>query len=128
SSSFLAEAADTTMEESPSTFPFEQPKTISLEQVNFTSLSNWIHWIIATTAQDPVLSQYLNNLNSSYDTSPHELLSWFDKSCQEYQTFILKFKTTHEADQTSFREELMISTHNLVRHLGYKKTYNCLVN
>src|SRR5438552_13253697 len=39
-SSFLTEAADTTMEENPSIFPFEQPETISLEQVDLTSLSN----------------------------------------------------------------------------------------
>src|SRR5437763_1490703 len=30
-SSFLTEATDTTMEESPSIFPSEQPKTVSLE-------------------------------------------------------------------------------------------------
>src|SRR5205814_5332994 len=39
-SSFLTEAADTTIEESPSTFPSEQSETIFLEQVNLTSPSN----------------------------------------------------------------------------------------
>src|SRR5207248_11528925 len=104
------------------------PETISLEQVYLTSLSNWIHWIAATTAQDPVLSQHLNNPNSPYDTFPHGLLSWFDESRQGYRTFISEFKATHEGDQTSFREKLMASTHNLIRHLGYKKTYNHLAN
>ena len=37
SSSFLTEATDTTTEENPSTFPSEQPETISLEQVDLTS-------------------------------------------------------------------------------------------
>ena len=111
-----------------STPPSEQPKIISLEQVDLTSPSNWIHRIAATTTQDPVLSQHLNNLNSPYDTSPHGLLSWFDESRQEYRTFIPEFKATHEGDQTSFREELMASTHNLVGHLGYKKTYDHLAN
>src|SRR5437762_5187538 len=127
-SSFLTEANDTTMEESSSTFPSEQPETISLEQVDLTSPSNWIHQIATATAQDPVLSQHLNNLNSPYNTSPYGLLSWFDESHQEYRTFIPEFKATHEGDQTSFREELMTSTHDLVRHLGYKKTYNRLAN
>src|SRR5213076_2095143 len=63
-SSFLTEATDTTTEENPSTFPSEQPETISLEQVDLTSPSNWIHRITVTTAKDPVLSQHLNNLNS----------------------------------------------------------------
>ena len=40
SSSFLAEAADTTMEGNSSTFPSEQLETISLEQVDLTSSSN----------------------------------------------------------------------------------------
>src|SRR5947207_1975462 len=127
-SSFLTKANDTTMEENSSTFPSELPETISLEQVDLTSPSNWIHRIATATAQDPVLSQHLNNLNSPYDTSPHGLLSWFDESHQEYRTFILEFKATHEGDQTSFREELMASTHNLVGHLGYKKTYDHLAN
>src|SRR5436309_2762400 len=39
-SSFLTEVTDTTMEESPPTFPSEQPETISLEQVDLTSPSN----------------------------------------------------------------------------------------
>src|SRR5437868_13891461 len=106
------------MEENSPTFPAEQPETVSLEQVDLTSPSNWIHWITATTAQDPVLSQHLNNLNSPYDTSPHGLLSWFDESRQEYRTFIPEFKTTYEGDQTSFRVELMPSTHDLVGHSG----------
>ncbi len=107
-SSFLTEVTPAiTMEEDPSskplsTLPFEQPETISLEQVDLTSPSNWIHRIATATAQDPVLSQHLNNLNSPYDTSPHGLLSWFDESHQEYRTFIPEFKVTHEGDQTSF--------------------------
>src|SRR5947207_2093369 len=133
-SSFLTEATPTiTMEKdtsskSLSALPFEQPKIISLEQVDLTSPSNWIHRIATVTTQDPVLSQHPNNRNSPYDTSPHGLLSWFNESRQEYRTFILKFKATHEGDQTSFREELMASTHNLVGHLGYKKTYDRLAN
>src|SRR5436305_11989647 len=91
-SSFLTEVTPAiTMEEDPSskplsTLPFEQPETISLEQVDLTSPSNWIHRIATATAQDPVLSQHFNNPNSPYDTSPHGLLSWFDKSRQEYRT------------------------------------------
>src|SRR5437763_17143116 len=42
--------------------------------------------------------------------------------------FILKTKSAHEGDQISFQEELIASTHNLVRYLGYKKTYDCLAN
>src|SRR5437764_7056374 len=66
-SSFSTEVITTTMEEDSSskplsTPPFEQPETVSLEQVDLTSPSNWIHRITATTAQDPVLSQHLNNL------------------------------------------------------------------
>ena len=101
-SSFLTEANDTTMEESSSTFPSEQPETVSLEQVNLTSPSNWIHQIATATTQDPVLSQYLNNPNSPYNTSLHGLLSWFDESHQGYRTFIPEFKAIHEEDQTSF--------------------------
>src|SRR5947199_3710548 len=70
-SSFLTEATPTiTMEESSSskplsTLPFEQPETVSLEQVDLTSPSNWIHRNAAATAQDPVLSKHLNNPNST---------------------------------------------------------------
>src|SRR5436309_12716128 len=53
--SFLTESNDTTMEESSPTFPSEQPETISLEQVDLTSPSNWIHRIATATAQDLVL-------------------------------------------------------------------------
>src|SRR5947199_1003422 len=58
-SSFLTEANDTTMEESSSTFPSKQPETVSLEQVDLTSPSNWIHRIATATTQHPVLSHHL---------------------------------------------------------------------
>src|SRR5207248_101430 len=82
SSSLLTEVTTTTMEEDSSskpisTPPSEQPKTISLEQVDLTSPSNWIHWIAATTAQDSVLSQHLNNPNSPMT---HLLMDYFPGS------------------------------------------------
>ena len=94
-------------------------------QGDFTP-STWIKQVATATAQDPVLSQHLNNPDSPYETSFNGLLSWFDESRQEYRTFVPEFKAEFEGQQISFREELISSTHNLVGHLGYKKTYDRL--
>ena len=94
-SSFLTEAIEASVEEDPSTrllssFSPEEFNTLPLEQLalmksqdDLTPLT-WIKQVAAATAQDPVLSQHLNNANSPYETSFNGLLSWFDESHQEY--------------------------------------------
>src|SRR5256884_4588848 len=136
-SSFLTEAITASVEEDPTTNPLssfspEEFSTLPPEQLahmksqgDFTP-STWIKQVATATAQDLVLSQHLNNPDSPYETSFNGLLSWFDESCQEYRTFVPEFKAEFEGQQISFREELISSTHNLVGHLGYKKTYNRL--
>src|SRR5438552_437568 len=136
-SSFLTEAIAALVEEDPSmkplsSFPPEEFGTLPPEQLtlmksqgDFTP-STWIKQVATATAQDPVLSQHLNNPDSPYETSFNGLLSWFDESRQEYRTFVPEFKAEFGGQQISFREELISSTHNLVRHLGYKKTYDRL--
>ena len=94
-SSFLAEAIVASVEEDPSTRPLssflpEEFSTLLLKQLVLMKSqgdltpSTWIRQVTAATAQDPVLSQHLNNANSPYETSFNGLLSWFDESHQEY--------------------------------------------
>src|SRR5207248_2512730 len=93
--SFLTEAIVASVEEDLSTRPLssflpEEFDTLSPEQLALMksqgdlTLSTWIKQVAAAIAQDLVLSQYLNNSNSPYETSFNGLLSWFDESYQEY--------------------------------------------
>src|SRR5947207_9737358 len=112
-SSFLVEAIAALVEEDPSTkplssFPPEEFGTLPPEQLalmksqgDFTP-STWIKQVATATAQDPVLSQHLNNPDSPYETSFNGLLSWFDESHQEYRTFVPEFKAEFEGQQISF--------------------------
>ena len=94
-SSFLTEAIAASVEEDPSTKPLssfspEEFNTLPLEQLTHMKSqgdfapSTWIKQVATATAQDPVLSQHLNNPDSPYETSFNGLLSWFDESHQEY--------------------------------------------